>query len=67
MINHGGDEWRQYNELVRDELLKNQREDGSWPNPGGPGNHTDPVYATTLATLMLEVYYRYLPATGAKK
>ncbi|MBK1833652.1 prenyltransferase/squalene oxidase repeat-containing protein [Roseibacillus ishigakijimensis] len=65
MINHGGNAWKKYNELVRDELLKSQREDGSWPGNTGPGNHGDPVYSVALATLMLEVYYRFLPGTGS--
>ncbi len=66
MINHGGKSWTNYNNLVRDELLKNQNKDGSWTNPGGPGTNGDPVYTVSLATLMLEVYYRFLPGTGAK-
>ncbi|GHC49964.1 prenyltransferase/squalene oxidase repeat-containing protein [Roseibacillus persicicus] len=66
MINHGGEQWKRYNKLFRDELIKNQRDDGSWPNPGGQGSHGDPVYTVSLATLMLEVYYRFLPGTGGK-
>ena len=31
MINQGGKEWSWYNSMVRDELLKNQASDGSWP------------------------------------
>lgn len=65
MINHGGDSWKNYNNLFRDELLKNQNKDGSWPNPGGPGNHGDPIFTVSLAALMLEVYYRFLPGTGS--
>ena len=68
MINHGGSAWKNYNDLVRDELLKNQKKDGSWPNPGGgPGNHGDPIYVVSMATLMLEVYYRFLPGTGSAR
>jgi hypothetical protein len=66
MINHGGKEWDKYNKLFRDELLDGQERDGSW-NPRkqthGPVNAH---MATCLATLMLEVYYRFLPGTGAK-
>jgi hypothetical protein len=67
MINHGGKEWDNYNKLFRDELLKNQQPDGSWVQrmSHGPGPH-DTHMATCLATLMLEVYYRFLPGTGAK-
>lgn len=67
LINHGGDAWREYNQIVRDELLENQKTDGSWPILHGTSSHADPVYSTALATLILEVYYRYLPGTGAKK
>ena len=64
MINHGGAQWNKYNKLFRDELLKNQKEDGSYPQGTGTGTQRDPFYTTTLATLMLEVYYRFLPGTG---
>lgn len=64
MINHGGDAWNAYNNLVRDELLKNQKKDGSWPAQKFTGSKADPIYFTALGTLMLEVYYRFLPGTG---
>jgi len=51
----GGDYWSKWNDVYRDKILAMQRKDGSWNGS---------VYDTTLATLMLEVYYRYLPATG---
>ncbi|MGB0774864.1 MAG: hypothetical protein ACPG32_12830 [Akkermansiaceae bacterium] len=76
MMNRGGEDWRFYNDLFRDQLLNNQNADGSWKNVGGGAkvkavapsyqgnsqmaNH----YRTCLATFMLEVYYRFLPATG---
>ena len=55
--------------MFRDELLNNQNKDGTWPTPAGdaPGKRGDPVYNTSLATLMLEVYYRFLPGTAAGK
>ncbi len=69
MFQGGGQYWGPWNKIMRDTLLKTQKEDGHWPVPpksaeaGHLGN--DPlgpkVYSTTLATLMLEVYYRYLP------
>jgi hypothetical protein len=67
MINHGGKDWDKYNEMFRDELIKNQQPDGSWKQKmsHGSGGH-DTHMATCLATLMLEVYYRFLPGTGAK-
>jgi len=63
MINRGGADWEFYNNLFRDELLKNQKEDGTWPNSA---KHSGNLHMSTcLATFMLEVYYRFLPATGA--
>ena len=68
MINHGGDSWKKYNLLFRDQLLDNQNADGSWSQPAKPGigNSGHAIYNTALATLMLEVYYRFLPGTGQK-
>jgi len=79
----GGLSWKRWNRRFQSELLKNQNGDGSWPAEGprrgdhkalppatsqGAGKDAD-FYRTTLCTLMLEVYYRYLPATdtGAPK
>ena len=64
MINRGGKDWKFYNELFRDELLENQNEDGTWK---GAGRHSGSLHMSTcLATFMLEVYYRFLPATGGQ-
>lgn len=63
MINYGGVSWKNYNQRFRDELLKNQSKDGTWHNGTTP--HGNLHMNTCLATLMLEVYYRFLPATGA--
>lgn len=67
LINHGGKEWEMYNDMFRDELIKAQKPDGSW-DKGQGGNHgaINEHMGTCLATLMLEVYYRFLPGTGAK-
>lgn len=76
MINQGGEPWERYNALFRDQVLKNQAKDGSFKNVGGgkpvegsgvqfQGNNSFQThYRTCLATLMLEAYYRFLPATG---
>lgn len=62
MINRGGKEWKHYNGLMRDEVLKNQKPDGTWLSTGhGAGA----FYHTALCTLMLEVYYRFLPSAGS--
>jgi hypothetical protein len=66
MMQAGGEYWKFYNDLFRDQLLKNQNPDGSWKAPGHSmhGHAKDTVYRTALATLMLEVYYRFLNSTG---
>ena len=65
MINYGGKFWQEYNELFRDNTLAAQNKDGSWPLPGYTGHGLNNVhYVTCLATLMLEVYYRFLPGTA---
>ncbi|WP_193211282.1 prenyltransferase/squalene oxidase repeat-containing protein [Luteolibacter marinus] len=72
MINRGADQWKNYNKMFRDQVLNNQNPDGSWkaPNNGGGLNATGAQYQnnvhyrTCLCILMLEVYYRFLPATG---
>lgn len=74
MMNNGGKEWEKYNTLFRDQVLHNQDKDGAFKvvgggakinavggtfaGDGGHGRH----YRTCLATLMLETYYRFLPA-----
>jgi hypothetical protein len=75
MLNRGGEQWKKYNAIFRDQVLQNQNPDGSWkaPNGGNKGGiravgaeFVDNVhYRTALCTLMLEVYYRFLPGTGA--
>jgi hypothetical protein len=75
MMQLGGEEWKQYNELFRDQLLNNQDADGSWKVPGGgkapravaPQFINDVIYRTSLCTLMLEVYYRFLNTDGGGK
>ena len=53
-----------YNALFRDQVLNNQNADGSWKDTGHKMHGDNPVYRTCLATLMLEVYYRFLNSTG---
>jgi hypothetical protein len=64
MINYGGVEWEKYNAKFRDVLLKEQADDGSWPVRKMKHGSANTVMETCLATFMLEVYYRFLPATG---
>jgi len=64
-----GAAWEWWNSRFQDILTTAQSSDGSWPPTGGNdiGDFTNkpdgngPVYRTVLCTLMLEVYYRYLP------
>ena len=68
MMNRGGQDWKKYNAIMRDEVLKNQESDGTWKSPPGalravaPLYQRDTFYRTALCTLMLEVYYRFLPS-----
>ncbi|MCE2961263.1 MAG: prenyltransferase/squalene oxidase repeat-containing protein [Akkermansiaceae bacterium] len=65
MMNYGGKEWDKYNDMVRDPLIAAQAKDGSWNLPcGSHGQATQMHMSTCLATLMLEVYYRFLPSSA---
>jgi Prenyltransferase and squalene oxidase repeat len=71
MMQMGGDDWKFYNNLFRDQILGNQADDGSWKEPGKVGSNGElggngqgKVYRTCLCTLMLEVYYRFLNTGG---
>ncbi|MGJ8657198.1 MAG: hypothetical protein ACSHX6_12170 [Akkermansiaceae bacterium] len=64
MINAGGSAWKDYNKKVMINLADNQSADGSWAVPGGARNQMSSAhYATCLSTLMMEVYYRFLPSS----
>jgi hypothetical protein len=61
-----GKHWREYNDSYQTVVAQAQQQDGSWPTGGGHANSTGAdaqLYSTCLSTLMLEVYYRYLPGT----
>lgn len=58
----GGRAWESWNREFADMLCERQNPDGSWcPAPASAEARYGPVYCTSLATLMLEVYYRILP------
>ncbi|MBI1848934.1 MAG: prenyltransferase [Planctomycetes bacterium] len=53
----GGKRWERYYDRVRADLLRRQRDDGSWANSVGPG----PVFSTAVACLILQIPKQYLP------
>lgn len=65
----GGNDWDLWNAKFAREIIRNQNEDGSWTSAGqnlpendhGREVNYGQVYATTLAALTLQVYYRFLP------
>ena len=65
MYQFGGKPWEQWNSVVRDTLIGEQRQDGqfagSWDPTGPWGPYGGRLYSTALSTLTLEVYYRLLP------
>jgi len=65
MYQHGGDAWSTWNARVRDDVVRRQRTKGhmagSWDPDDSPyGTKGGRIYGTALATLTLEVYYRFL-------
>ena len=65
MFQIGGDEWKQWNETLKNVLVPNQSkagpEDGSWDPRDVSDWAGGRAYTTALGALCLEVYYRYLP------
>jgi len=65
LYQHQGEAWDIWNQALTRELLEHQRKDGkaegSWDPDGEWAKLGGRVYQTALCTLMLEVYYRYLP------
>jgi hypothetical protein len=68
MFQRQGDDWLRWNQAMQETLLTRQRLDGelagSWDADDLWGGYGGRVYSTSLATLSLEVYYRYLPIYG---
>jgi len=65
MYQHGGAPWSTWNARVRDQVVGRQQtrghKAGSWDPDDSPyGTHGGRIYSTALATLTLEVYYRFL-------
>jgi len=64
-----GDMWKKWNGVMRDQLVnsqsKNGHETGSWFMGGGhAGGRGGRLYFTSMATMVLEVYYRHMPIYG---
>ena len=64
MMQRGGDDWKKYNNLMREQLVGNQLADGSWGASPGSAHVNNNVFSTALCTMMLEVYYRFLSTDG---
>ncbi|MDP6546623.1 MAG: hypothetical protein QGH60_21810 [Phycisphaerae bacterium] len=69
MMQIGGDAWQKWNPQMRERLVALQTRggsnDGAWTTKTMYAGHgAGTVYTTTMATLTLEVYYRYLPMLG---
>jgi hypothetical protein len=56
----GESDWKEWNPKFTTALVRNQIVEGKLGHWEG-GDHGAKVYTTALCTLMLEVYYRYLP------
>lgn len=65
MFQYGGSAWERWNASLRDLLIAEQIKDGphagSWAPRDAWGPYGGRVYSTAVATLSLEVYYRFLP------
>lgn len=75
MHHFGGSAWKQWNDKMRDYLVKTQDttgpNNGSWNSAGDPhAGSGGRLMSTSLSLLTLEVYYRHLPLyyrdSGAK-
>jgi prenyltransferase beta subunit len=53
---YGGSQWPAWYSFIGDELVRRQRQDGSWPT-----QNEDGVQATAMATLVLTIPNGYLP------
>jgi hypothetical protein len=68
LFQQGGTAWEEWNKALKDVLLARQVGDengtaaGSWDPVSSHARTAGRVYSTALATLCLEVYYRYAPS-----
>ena len=61
-VSGGAKYWKAWNKDFQKTVTSNQAEDGHWPHGYHFHGDTD-IYRTTMAILMLEVYYRYMPTS----
>ena len=66
MHHFGGERWEKWNNATRDAVIHAQIKEGhasgSWtPNQDLDGTAGGRLYATAMATMILEVYYRHMP------
>jgi hypothetical protein len=66
MRHYEGEKWDKWNVEMRDFLVnsqdKNAHQTGSWFMNGDHGStHGGRIYCTSMATMILEVYYRHMP------
>ena len=70
MHHYGGEQWDKWNRGLRDALVSKQvtegHERGSWYHPGNWNDNGGRLYTTSMAVMILEVYYRHLPLFKAK-
>ena len=75
LFQRGGSVWAKWNAKWKPEMLSNQNPTGDWKPEGAfhnqgitstksAGEADADLYRTCLCTLMMEVYYRFLPGTG---
>jgi len=62
---YGGEPWPKWNDKMRAYLVKSQatagHERGSWFFIDQHGSQGGRLYTTAMCTMILEVYYRYIP------
>jgi len=70
MRHYGGPDWEKWNSQLRDELIRSQIAEGhaagSWLPNGAHSEKGGRLYSTSLATMILEVYYRHMPLYSQK-
>jgi hypothetical protein len=70
MRQYGGAEWQKWNRGMRDPLIALQVQEGhasgSWYTKGPHAERGGRLMATSLATMILEVYYRHMPLYSEK-